>query len=284
MSAKGKINFALIFFMKTFKLLFIFLFFSVKSFSQDWEYGGWLGVSHYFGDLNTSTSFRFVRPAGGLLLRRCFNSHFSARGTISGGYVGYNDKFSKKIFQQKRNLSFTSPIVELSGQLEFNFFKMEIGDDFKRFSPYLFGGFGVFYFNPKTGGEKLKKYGTEGQDLQIYPERNKYSLIQPTVLYGGGLKYRPKKSFWTIGIEAGNRKTFTDYLDDASTVYPDKFALASERGVRAVELSDRSGETGDIIGEEGKQRGDSQRNDSYLFVGFTLTYTLRNIKCPNPTN
>ncbi|MBK8080358.1 MAG: hypothetical protein IPK25_08795 [Saprospiraceae bacterium] len=33
---------------------------------------------------------------------------------------------------------------------------------------------------------------------------------------------------------------FTDYLDDVSTVYPDKTLLLAKRGQTAVELSDRS--------------------------------------------
>lgn len=270
--------------MNKYILILFFLFSEKIASAQDWEYGAWLGGSHYFGDLNTATSFRQLRPAGGLILRRFFNPHFAGRASLNGGFIGFDDRFSKKFFQVKRNLNFHSPVIELSGQLEFNFFKMMIGDDSKRFSPYLSGGAGVFYFNPKMGGEKLKKYGTEGQGLQEYPDRNKYSLIQPTVIYGGGIKYRLKKSFWTIGIEGSNRHTFTDYLDDVSSTYPNKFSLASERGITAVELSDPSLriDNTDYLGEDGKQRGDSRKTDSYFFFGISLTYTLRTIKCPDP--
>ena len=266
---------------KTTFFSFIFLL-PLFLFSQEKELGAWLGAAHYFGDLNTTTSFRHVRPAGGLIGRYNFSPFFAARASLDLGFVGFSDNPSKKKFQQKRNLSFTSIIVEASAQLEFNFFKFEFGNERYWNTPFIFGGFGVFYFNPKTSGAKLKRASTEGQGLVSYPDKKEYFLIQPTLLYGGGFKFRFKKSYWSWGIEAGNRHTFTDYLDDVSTTYPDKFSLASEKGADAVILSDRSLETGEEFGEAGRQRGDSKKKDSYFFAGFTLTYTFRNLKCPNP--
>lgn len=57
---------------------------------------------------------------------------------------------------------------------------------------------------------------------------------------------------------------FTDYLDDVSTVYPDKTLLLAKRGQTAVELSDRS--LIDGLGAKDRQRGDSKGNDSYSFL------------------
>lgn len=270
--------------MKILLILFTHIFTSQLVFSQEWDAGGWLGASHYFGDLNTTTQFQSPYPAGGIYGRYNFSQHVAVKSSLSMGWLSFKDKLSNNIFQQKRNLSFSSQVVEFSVQTEFNFLSLEIGNEKKRFAPYLFGGMGLFYFNPKADGERLKPLSTEGQDLQEYPDRKRYFLVQPTTLYGMGLKFRFYKSLWSWGVEAGNRHTFTDYLDDVSKTYIDKNALQQERGAMAAALSDRSGELDEVIGEKDKQRGDSKNKDSYFFIGFNLTYTFRNIKCPPPNS
>ena len=84
-----------------------------------------------------------------------------------------------------------------------------------------------------------------------------------------------------IGIEVGARKTFTDYLDDVSTVYPDPVALRSNNGNLAVALSDRSFSSRDTLmvltGIKGKQRGNSFDKDWYLFGGITLYFRVGSI-------
>jgi hypothetical protein len=60
---------------------------------------------------------------------------------------------------------------------------------------------------------------TEGQG--IYPDKKPYSLWQPTIPFGGGVKFAITENL-RIGFEIGLRKLFTDYLDDVSTSYPIK--------------------------------------------------------------
>jgi len=73
-------------------------------------------------------------------------------------------------------------------------------------------------------------------------------------------------------------------LDDVSTVYPDQSDLLRSRGEMAVVLSDRSitipGVVEEILGEEGRQRGDSSTNDTYLFLGVGLVYYFGDLRCP----
>ena len=57
--------------------------------------------------------------------------------------------------------------------------------------------------------------------------------------YGFGYKFRLVKSTSLI-LDIGFRKTFTDYLDDVSTVYSDNVAIAAEKGPEAAILADRS--------------------------------------------
>ena len=150
-----------------------------ETFSQEWETGAWLGVSNYFGDLNTATSFRALWPAGGLIVRRNYDAHWSMRYSLNVGMLSYKDKFSKYPYQLARNLEFKSNVFDLTTQLEFNFFEYITGDKDAFFSPYLLAGLSIFYFQPKAdydnlGNTSLKKLGTEGQSYS----KKRYSLLQ----------------------------------------------------------------------------------------------------------
>lgn len=260
------------------RFLFIFpltLLFSVSnSFSQELEYGAWAGVANYFGDINSNASFEFLGPAGGVFFRYNLGTRFSFKNGFNYGRVAFDDAVSEFPFQQARNLSFQSDIYEYSSNVEFNFFKYDREKRHLSFTPYLLIGVSVFYFNPKAEYESasyvLQPLQTEGEN---------YSRVSFGIPMGGGFKYS-FTPYWAIGIEGGFRKTFTDYLDDVSTVYP----ATPEDGTVASALSDRSGEVTDpAIGFKGKQRGFAERYDDYLFLGISISYSPIRMKCPKPS-
>ncbi len=85
---------------------------------------------------------------------------------------------------------------------------------------------------------------------------SEYSNVQGAIPFGLGLKYiiNPK---WYIGLEVGARKTFFDYLDNVST--------GSNQLIKNF------------------QYGNPHDNDSYYFVGLSITRTFYEIPCPiNP--
>ena len=125
-------------------------------------------------------------------------------------------------------------------------------------------------------GTSLDHWGTEGQF-----RGEEYYTVQGGFAFGGGMKYALNYE-WSIDLEVSVRNLFSDYLDDVSTTYPDLDDLESLRGELAATLSDRSGEIGDVptIGAAGRQRGDSNSNDSYAFVSVGLLYYFGSIKCP----
>ncbi|MFZ1750821.1 MAG: hypothetical protein WAU01_11545, partial [Saprospiraceae bacterium] len=84
---------------------------------------------------------------------------------------------------------------------------------------------------------------------------------------------------WSVNLEISTRFVFTDYLDDVSSIFPDKTLLESTRGATAVLLSDRSLVEG--IGEAGRQRGDTKGNDKFTFVGISLMKYFGGIECPS---
>ncbi len=104
----------------------------------------------------------------------------------------------------------------------------------RRFSPFIYGDVLVFHFNPYTFDDKgnklyLQHLSTEGQGLADYPDRKVYNLTQKAIGFGGGFKYIINDNVM-ISLDAGQRKTFTDYIDDVSKTYVDEKKLFAAKG------------------------------------------------------
>jgi len=274
------------------RIFFLLLFFSssVKSFAQEFfqssEYGVLLGASTYFGDLNPNYGMKFIRPAAGGFVRYHLNPYIALRGAVNYTQVGYDDKFSSNAYQRTRNLNFQSHIVEANVMAEFNFFWFATGDEHRRFTPYLTGGFGGFYYNPTAmyDGKRysLKPLGTEGQNTSEFRDR-KYSNFSLCIPVGAGIKYWIKPGM-NFSFEIVNRFTLTDYMDDVSNTYigRDRFLTNPMNPTAASILQDPSiAIDGQKLGRAGKQRGDNSSKDQYLMVQFSLSFQLKTYKCPS---
>ncbi len=256
--------------------------FSFAHAQKGWEAGGWLGASYYFGDLNTNYDLSMPGLAGGAIARYNFNNRVCFKLSANYGKVMADDANSGNPFEQARNLSFESSILEGAAQLEFNFLPYTHGSKDEFFTPYIFAGFNVFHFNPKASyqGEmvELRPLGTEGQF-----RGEEYYSVSGGLAYGLGIKVDLSYE-WSLNFELSARSLFTDYLDDVSTVYPDKKDLLKLRNQTAVDLSDRSvdipGVEGSQIGQKGTQRGNSNNNDSFVLLGVGLVYYFGDIRCP----
>lgn len=252
-----------------------------KSVSQKGsEAGFWLGTANYFGDLNNLYRMNEPGLAGGGIFKYNLDERISLRTGLSYARLRGHDSKSNNSFDRKRNLSFFGDVVELAPAIEFNFFELKHGSNQAFYSPYLFGGMSVFYYNPKAklNGEvfNLRQLGTEGQ-----VPGQEYSSISGAWLIGGGFKmdisYR-----WCLQFEIGYRASFTDYLDDVSKVYPNFGTLESDRGKIAVLFSDRSIKTADSpeIAVPGFQRGDAKDRDAFVTMGLNLIYYFGSVRCP----
>lgn len=250
--------------------------------AQDREVGLFLGTAQYQGDLSTKhLTLSETKPGLGLFMRYYFGPRINFKGAFNYGAVEGDDS-NNSDFQggshYRRNLSFKSNIFELSGQVEFNILPYISNSKRYKFAPYVFTGASLYYFNPKAQmNDKwyaLQPLGTEGQGLP--GEKDKYHRVQGAIPYGFGIKYS-LGHFWNIGLEVGQRKLFTDYIDDVSTVYPDFNALQQEHGADAVALSNRSLYLKPRV--EGDQRGDSKDLDMFLFAGITISKTIRRFSC-----
>ncbi|CAN5776726.1 hypothetical protein BH11BAC7_BH11BAC7_24590 [soil metagenome] len=231
------------------------------------EIGIMLGGSYYIGELNPTKHFSsLTRPAGGIVFRHNINMRFAVAATAFFGSVQGIDARSSSFEQQKRNLSFRSSIYEFAVRGEFNFIEYRIGNDKHSFTPFMFLGLAVFNFNPKASfGNQwvaLQPLHTEGQ-------AKSYSKVQLSIPFGAGVRVNLAKRIGLLA-EWGMRKTFTDYIDDVSTVYANPSDLA-EYGALSVAVADRSNVGPSNIG---RQRGNPRNKDWYAFAGLTLTFQL----------
>lgn len=261
----------------------------VQARAQYHEIGGMVLQSQYIGDLNPRSHIpQRLDLGGGLIYRYNFTDRVAFKGSVLYGKIFASDENAESEWQQNRNLSFESSILEISGQMELNFFTYEIGDRRRPFSPYLFMGFSIFRFNPQAEFRgrlvDLQPLGTEGQGIPGYEDP--YALTQVSIPMGIGFKFNIWRNFGGA-FEWGIRRTFTDYLDDVSTVYVDPIFLEDQNGPLSAIMADRSlvplGPEGN---NAGMQRGETNRQDYYIMGGFMLTYKIgkARIKCPSALN
>ena len=246
------------------------------------EYGIALGLAHYMGDLNPNFNVGKPKIAIGVFYQKQFNNYVGLRLSANYASVGYADKYSSNIVQKRRNLSFNSDVWELALQGQFNFFKFEPGNRYyNNWTPYITGGIGIFTFAPFTFLQDKKFFlqpiGTEGQNSSLFPSRKPYNLSAICFPVGIGAKFNINNKM-NIGLEAVYRFTTTDYLDDVSTTYAGAAAFTNPT---AIALQDRSTELGPAIGVAGFQRGNSTRNDGYLFCQCVISFNITSYKCPS---
>lgn len=236
------------------------------------------GASGYNGDLTKSSLVtRSMKPAFGINARYQIHPYFALRAGLAYAAVAGDDKYTKDSLLMLRNLSFQTSIIEANFVVEAALIDPELFGSY----PYLFAGVGAFKFNPFAYDENndkvfLRPLHTEGQGLEEYPDRRQYSLFQLCIPFGAGARFKISDQF-SIGMEFGFRKLFTDYLDDVSNSFVDPNVLTSKVGPKALEMAYRGDEVGglyDPFPKNGTVRGNPKKDDWYYFGGVKLTWHL----------
>ena len=192
-------------------------------------------------------------------------------------------------FRKDRNLDFKTHVSEAYGAIEFfplMFLNRDDEDYQPKLRPYIFGGVGIFHFNPM--GSLTDSYGnvtwhylqplhTEGEGFAEYPDRPNYKLTQINIPMGGGLKYFLSDDV-NIGMELLYRKTFTDYIDDVSTNYINhdlfnKYLSPADANI-AIQINDKSFTSGITRTDPGEQRGNPKNYDAYFSFALKLGFRL----------
>lgn len=227
------------------------------------------GSSSYFGELKDKG--KTLGPDASLNLNVGLQYFVTNRiaARVELDWVQLRGDDSKSV-NKNRNLSFSANNFELNAAGLVNLFPN--GMRFYQrasFNIYGFAGIGLLYMNP------MANYQGKNYALQpLMTEGVKYSKLQPVIPYGLGVKVKAGP-FFNVAVEGGWRKTFTDYLDDVSTVYPDR-STWDPNSIR-YKLADRSDE---IPGADpfvaGHKRGNPDKNDSYFLLNVKVEYYLSN--------
>jgi hypothetical protein len=237
-----------------------------------------IGKDYSLRDINLkSTGF-----AAWLGYRYRFHPFFATTSSLCLFRLKGDDKLSENPIRNSRNLNFRSTTFEVQQRLECIFYSVERfgaryrlpGTPYQKNRSeqyYFFSGIGLMKFNPKGywNGEwyELTPLRTEGQGLKGGPAPYKrYTL---TIPFGIGFRVGINR-MWRIGIEATYVKTFSDYIDDVSSVYydPNKY----QSGL-AAHFSNPATQNLDWF-RPGDQRGDPEHKDAYYHLNFILTRNI----------
>ncbi|MEM9916504.1 MAG: DUF6089 family protein [Bacteroidota bacterium] len=244
------------------------------------EAGVLMGVSNYAGDLTPEgVENEEYKMAFGVLARYNHGHHLSFRFSFIKGSISGSDRHTEVgIDRRQRNLSFQSTIYEASLVAEFNLLGYNVLENITQFTPYAFLGIAGFHHSPEgyinNRWYDLQSLGTEGQGLEGGP--GKYKKFQFGIPMGLGFK-ASLSEYVNFGVEIGGRKTFTDYLDDVSTVYPNLQQLREQGDLIASDLSYRTPEydpTLAVTEPQGRIRGNPDAKDWYFIGAVSLTFNL----------
>ena len=253
--------------------------FGATQFNGDLGGGATAGIDYSMKDIDwLSTGLN-----GMVGFRYRFHPSFATTTKLSYFTLKGDDKLSEESIRNARNLNFKTGVFELQQRIEWIAFSVE------KFSPtytppgkakgknknqqyYLFTGLGAAYFNPKAeyNGKlyNLRELKTEGQSKP-------YSPITMTIPMGIGVRFGLGTS-WRFGIEASYVKTFSDYIDDVSTVYADPNSFSDPIASILSNPSDLSVTVGNGFNwfGAGYQRGDSKQKDAFYHLNFVITRNI----------
>jgi hypothetical protein len=278
-----------------------------------------VGGANFLGDLGGANDIgrpflkdldiQATRPSISAFYRFGLNKWVSFKADLMYTQLVGNDKFTQgtdlnedSFYRRYRNLNFRSNLFSFAVQGELNLYKYTLGNNQRNisptsksnqnqnnFAPYIGVGGGFFYFDPRSEdpltGEmiRLQPLGTEGQGMPGYDK--KYSLFQPQIVTTFGVRFNAGP-FLAMSLEANYHHTFTDYIDDVSTVFanPADFAAnypAADAALR-IRMADRSGELTnvplgpqyDYITSSGQQRGDFNDRDHFFNVQASFIFIL----------
>jgi hypothetical protein len=238
--------------------------------AQTMEVGFNAGAAGYMGDLNQKNPADFSGLALGAFIKSNLDAYWAVGLHYNYGKIKDNDANSSDADFRKRNINFSTPLHELSLQVDFNFLDYFAGGGTKHFTPYIFTGVGGLIFNPRATYQdqeyKLRYYKTEGISYKNYAV---------SIPYGVGVKFRIAER-WGMLAQLGYRTVYSDYLDDVGDKYP-QTDVTVNTGNTMINLSNPSVPFQPVI--PGSQRGDYNKKDTYLFFHIGVSYTFLSDRC-----
>lgn len=244
------------------------------------EFGFSFGPSNYLGEIGgighkPSRGFigdlklKQTSLSGGWFMRNKLSSNIAINTSINYTRISGDDAYTESGPRFWRNLRFRNDIIEVSPKFEFIFYNVpDVGKTGRyRTSLKLYAHLGVtaFYHNPKGSLDGLNWTALRG----LQTEGVNYNRMGIGVPMGGGIVFTQNRYF-RFGLVLNYTKTFTDYLDDVSSVY-----VSHPSGSQSASYANQSkgvapeNQMGNFA--PGTIRGNPEDNDSYL--NLSLTYS-----------
>ena len=222
-----------------------------------WLLNGGIGPTHYTGDLSELGNLGHLQLGAAVNLAVAYRVSYQLSYRLEAQlyYIYAHQQYTRNYYN---NLSFRSLNPDLWAGVQVDFWRVD--DRYRAVIPYAVAGVGVTYMTPKA------LY--DGQTYSLAPlqtEGAPYNRLAGIVRYGVGVPLLTSERF-KFHMEGTYTHVLSDYLDDVSSVYPDRSNFSS----LAASLSDRRAELGTVPNQPGEQRGNTGKNDGY----FTLTGRL----------
>ncbi len=266
-------------------ILFIAFCFNTKGYSQyNFDLGFSVGGSSFLGDIGgkSVTSKNFLGDlmikqsnisAGGFL-RFKVNKKWAYNASLQYTRLTGDDAYVMSGPRYWRNLRFINNIVELGNRAEFTVHQINDLGGTGRYNTslnlFIHAGLSFFYHSPRGSKNgytwvNLKPLRTEGYS---------YSNIQFAFPFGAGAVITHNR-YTRFGLVVNYRQTFTDYLDDVSTIFLDPSNLSSDAAELANQYIGPVEESGNFTA--GQKRGNSSNKDVFLTLNITYSkYFIKN--------
>ena len=190
---------------------------------KNWQFGASGGVFVYQGQLAPSAlgSYKTLKPTINLYFSRILTPSFSLRSNLAlGALKGEEARYSEPAYRKERNLTFHTPVAEVSELFVWNLFGNSGDEIGNRISPYIFAGVGLSFINVTRSSNINKVYFLRepevlaglAADYRVAPP--KAILVVPL---GGGIEYYLNSKV-SLTLETNFRFTQTDYIDGFSKV------------------------------------------------------------------
>jgi len=182
-----------------FLIIFLILIFPASNAQRKTDLGIIGGAAYYMGEVNMVRHFYNPSPAFGAMARYNFNPRNSLRLHVLYGSIKGDDNDFNNDFQQARAASFKTSMLDMSLNMEFNFFPYETG---------------------KRRKDKYTPYATAGMGYNHVFDPDRQGSIALIFTGGAGFKMNVTRTIST-GVEWSFRKTFNDQLDGLENPGPD---------------------------------------------------------------
>ena len=231
-------------------LVAILITLSGDGYSQNREFGVFLGGSYYNGEINPSKHVVGVaRPAFGILYDAHINSRYYFRTIVSYGKISADDHLTDIGLNNFRDVQLEARVIDLSGQIHFNFLPYGNTINVKSYTPYIFIGLAIYNVNPSVS--------SMNSDSATATPKESYSKSLTKIAVPFGVGFKKMFGVLTLGLEWNFRKTFTDKFDAIDDQY---------------NIGNLNGEPLQYNQPSGFQKGILNTPDWYSFIGITLTF------------